>query len=172
MKCGAQTESGRPCKNVVVPGTTRCYMHGGHSPMAKIKAEQTLALLRVPAIESIFHSLEALNKTVEQFMEDTCATCGYPRGNVEEKEALIKAARGAIQGAAAVLDRTGLGPRAVLEVRQSDGDLDLSLLTDEEKGRMIALLAQLRALKQEIRTRLHGVAYGVGNPVPQPAKIM
>jgi hypothetical protein len=163
-------ENGKPCKNVVMPGATRCAMHGGKTPIAQWKAQQAMSLLRVPAIESVYTAMEALTGIIEQFQEDTCAACGYPKGDIEEKEALIKACVGAAKTVSIVLDRTGMGPRSTLEIKQSDGDLNLHALTQDERSRMVALLAQLRALKQEIRERLVGAATAV--PVAQPSVTM
>lgn len=152
--CTAQKKNGQPCKMHEVPGTGKCYLHGGASPAAKLKSEMALALLRFPAIEVLQNVLETLNKIIEQFMDDTCMACGYPKGDAEEKEALIKACRSAAQTCSAILDRTGLGPRATLEVKQSDGDLPLNSLTTDERERMMFLLAQMKELKGEIRQRL------------------
>lgn len=170
MKCGdannpggvGLTEAGDPCGMHVIKGTFRCFMHGGNTPAAKHKAETAMALLRFPAIEMLYKVIRALESTIDQFLEDSCVTCGYPKGDAEEKDTLIRACRTAAQACASVLDRTGLGVKSTLEVKQSDGDLDPRQLTEDEKTRMIALLAQVRALKEEIRTRMHGSTYGVG----------
>lgn len=146
--------NGTPCNNPVVGNTWRCYMHGGATPAAKMKAEMAMALLRVPAIELLYKVMETESKTIDQFLEDTCAVCGYPKGDVEEKEALIKSCLSATKAAQTVLDRTGMGPSATLTVKQSDGDFDLRVLTPDEKARMIALFAQFRALKEEVRRRI------------------
>jgi hypothetical protein len=163
-------ENGDPCSNRVMHGTTRCALHGGKSPTAQYKAQQMMALLRIPAIEVQYTALDALNLTIEQLLEDTCAACGYPKGDIEDKEALIKACVGATKSVQLILDRTGLGPRSTLEVRQSDGDLDLKAMTPDERSRMVALLAQLRALKGEIRQR---IMHGIANPMqaPQPEQV-
>lgn len=155
--CAATRKNGLPCKNACQPGFTVCYLHGANSPVIKAKAEQQLALLRMPAIEALYKVMESLNRTIDQFDEDTCATCGYPRGDAEEKEALIKACRSLAQTCGLVLDRVGLGPRATLEVKQSDGNLDLNAFTEQERYEMMGLLAQLRALKQSVKNRVHGM---------------
>lgn len=154
---------GRPCKMQVIPGSTRCFMHGGQSPAAKIKAETQLALIRMPAIETLYRAMELLDKMIEQALDDTCTACGYPKWHdVEERAEAIKACRVVGQNVAAILDRTGLGPSSKLQVTQdTDSDLDLRHLTDDERSRMLALFAQYRALKEEIKMRLHGTAFGV-----------
>lgn len=154
--CGAIRANGQTCTKFCKPGFTKCYLHGGAGPSAKAKAEHTMALLRVPALEVLHNVLETLNTTIDQFNEFTCAACGYPKGDVEEKEAIIKACIGAVRAAQTVLDRTGLGPTSKLEVRQTDGDMDVKSLTDGERERMMSILGELRSLKAEIRTRQLG----------------
>jgi hypothetical protein len=142
-------------------------MHGGAGPSAKTKAEAALALARMPAIEALYRSTEVLRITVEQFMEDTCATCGYPKGDADEKKMLIRACRNLASVCTSVLDRTGMGPHASLEIKQNDGDLDPRTFTDDERQNMVALLAQLKTQKQAIRARLHAVSFGVSAPSTQ-----
>jgi len=164
--------NGDPCKLDVVPGMTRCHLHGGSSPQAKIKAEQAMALLRMPAVETLYRVLDTFNKVIEQFQDDTCAACGFPKGDAEEKVALVKACRSAAMTCSAVLDRTGIGPRSTVEVKQSDGDLDLALLTNDEKQDLIQALAQVKAVKARIKARLHEVAFGVMQPPAQSTSVM
>lgn len=155
-RCTASRKNGLACKNACKPGFDVCYMHGGEAPLAKAAAEKALALLRHPAIEALYKVMESLEKTIDQFDDDTCATCGYPRGDAEEKEALIKACRSLAQTCSMVLDRTGLGPRSSLEVKTSDGTLDFKMLTEQERGEMMGLLAQLREFKQRVIARSNG----------------
>lgn len=147
-------------------GGDKCYLHGGNSPAAKTKAETMLALARIPAIEAIHKVLEVSERIIDQFMDDTCLTCGYPKGDVEEKEALIRALRTTAQTCASILDRTGMGPTAKLELVQSDGNLDTTAMTDLEKAEMVAIAAQYRELKERVRARLHQVAFGLPAPAP------
>lgn len=173
MKCGDPnnpagpliTARGNPCGLQVVPGTNRCYMHGGASPSSLLKAQVALAALRSPAIDVAFNSLIALDRLIEQFQANECPTCGFPNSDLDTKEQLIKACIGASKSAAAILDRTGLGPRATLEVKQSDGDLNLSLFTIEERAQLEALIHQFKHLKEAVRQRLMGVT------MPPPAVI-
>jgi len=163
VTCSALRNNGKDCKNTCKPGFTVCHMHGGGTPTAKAAAEKALALLRVPAVEALYKAMESLVQTIDQFDEDTCATCGYPRGDAEEKEALIRACRSLSQTCSMVLDRTGLGPRSTLEIKQSDGDFDIKALTDHEREQMMQLLGMLRALKQSVKDRING---------PVPIQIM
>lgn len=149
--------NGDPCGRPTVPGGTKCHLHGGSTPIAKYKAEQAMALLRMPAIEALHEVLELQLSITRQYAENTCPTCGYPKGETEELQAIAKVISVIIRQAQTILDRTGLPPRAVLEVKQSDGDFDLKALTDGERSRMMALLGELRAVKEEARQRMHGV---------------
>jgi len=148
--------NGDPCGNDIVPATFKCPMHGGSAPVALFKAQQAAALLRMPALEAMHEVLETMMTIIRQFGENTCPTCGYPKGDNEELHAVAKVAAVVVRETQAILDRTGIPPKAVLEVKQSDGDLDLKTLTDDERARMIATLSQLRALKEEIRVRVYG----------------
>lgn len=148
--------NGDVCGNSVVPGTHKCHMHGGSTPQAKLKAEQAMALLRMPGIEAMHEILETMMQVVRQFGENTCPTCGYPKGDTDEIHAVSKVAAVVVRQVQTILDRTGIPARATLEVKQSDGDLDLRALTEQERGAMIALFAQLRELKEAARARING----------------
>lgn len=132
-------------------------MHGGSTPVAKFKAEMAMAMLRMPAIEALHEVLELQLTITRQFQENTCPTCGYPKGDTDELQAIAKVISVIVRQAQTILDRTGIAPRAILEVKQSDGDFDLKALTDDERSRMMALLGELRAVKEEVRRRIHGV---------------
>jgi hypothetical protein len=58
-----------------------------------------------------------------------------------------------------------LGPKATLEVKQSDGDMNLQLFTLEERAELSALMAQFRDLKERVRVRLMASA-GQGRTNP------
>jgi hypothetical protein len=63
-----------------------------------------------------------------------------------------------MKAAVAVLDRTGLGPRAVLElVPQNDGGLDFAQLLPEERGELLAAVATVKAIKTKLRNRIIGM---------------
>jgi len=148
MKCGDPnnpaggyiTSSGKPCGRDARPGFTRCNLHGGNSPAAKIKAEQLMAQCRLPAIEALF-------QIIEQFQENMCPSCGYPKGDSDEKRMIVRTCQ-------TILDRAGMGPHSVLEIaRQLDGDINLDALLPEEKGELLALLAQIKEIKVRAKTR-------------------
>jgi len=158
MQCSHIKENGTQCQRRTKTGFTVCNLHGGNAPSAKHAAERALAFARMPAVE-------ALLAIVEQFNETTCATCGYPSGDTDAQRAVIQASR-------AILDRTGMGPHSILEVKQSDGELNLAHMTDEERAEAMHLVARLKALKARIRARLNpGEALGVV-PVPMPEQNM
>lgn len=107
--------------------------------MARIAAERALAIVRVPAIE-------ALHSIIADWAAEACQVCGRP--NYENAHPVIRAAQ-------IILDRTGFGPRATVEViRPEATDLDLESMTDDERGRLASLLGQMRELKAQIRDRL------------------
>ena len=149
MKCGAPDNpsgpyiksNGEPCRNSCTKGGgTRCNLHGGHSPAAKIKADQMMAACRLPAIENLF-------SIIDQFSRNPCAICGFPKGDTDEKRMIIRACQ-------TVLDRSGMGPHATLDlVPQTDGDLPLALLTESERGVLLGALAQIKDVKDSIRLR-------------------
>lgn len=169
MKCGDPnnplgpqlTLTGQPCGNQCIPPTNRCYQHGGASPGSLIKAKVALAALRLPAIEVAFNAMMALHILIEQWQSSTCSACGLPMGTLEEKEQLIKAAVGAAKTCMAILDRTELGPKATLEVKQSDGDLNLEQFTLDEQAELHALMAQFTDLKERVRRRIMGVVIDI-----------
>jgi hypothetical protein len=142
---GVRISSGEPCKMRVVKGTTRCFLHGGVAPQSKIKAEMALALVRVPAVQ-VLHAI------IEQYMDTQCATCGYPTGDNDAQRTVIQAAK-------ATLDRTGMGPSSKVELTtQSDGALNLELLTPDERAEMLALGMRIQEIKDRVRARQYGLA--------------
>lgn len=166
MKCGDPnnpagpyiTASGKPCGRDVRPGFTRCNLHGGNSPAAKIKAEQLMAQCRLPAIESLF-------SIIEQFQNNTCAACGYPVGDTDEKRMIVRTCQ-------TILDRAGMGPHATLEIaRQLDGDINLEALLPEEKGELLALLAQVREIKQRAKARQTTAASNPSTALPESTTV-
>jgi len=130
-------------------------MHGGATPVAKIKAENSLALGRMPAIETLL-------EMIEQYHEATCATCGFPNHELKEKKFVASVAR-------LILDRTGLHPRVGIETSTGDMEVDPKLYTAEEKQELVALLAQVRAIKECAKRRLVGVAFGTQPAGEQPS---
>lgn len=122
---------------------TRCNLHGGANPSAKIKAEQMLAQARIPACEALF-------EIIESWSRDTCQTCHHPSGDTDRVRSIIRACQ-------VILDRTGMGPHSVIELtKQTDGDIDLRLLTPEENEKLVRHLHGIKAIKETIRTRQAG----------------
>lgn len=148
MKCGdpnnpdgpGMTRYGKNCQRDCEPAHTRCYLHGGRTPGAIIKAQQTMAVLRFPVIET-------LAGIVEQFNMGTCLSCGFPTGDTDEKRMVIRACE-------AILDRCGMGRSQTITVTpQSDGDLDLALLSPGERTTLLAAILQVKAIKSAVRER-------------------
>jgi hypothetical protein len=139
--CGAATHNGTPCKRPVKMGFTRCHKHGGASPEAKIKAEQAMALARMPAIEALYD-------VIDRFLSARCDTCGLPNADAATTRATIRACE-------VVLDRTGMPARAQVEVvSQSDGGFTLSQLTAEERVELNGILTDLKNFKARVKARL------------------
>ncbi len=168
MKCGdpnnpsgpGHKANGEICGNTVVPGTHRCYMHGSRAPEALVKAKTQLALLRMPAIEALHTSIEQLMLIIEQFQADTCNVCGFPKGDADEKKLLVKSCTNVARVASLVLDRTDVGPKATLDVKQSDFDLDLRSLNAVQQQQLDTILAQYEALKADVQMTLHQSTFG------------
>ena len=143
MKCSAHNRFGNPCQRNVSPGFTVCSIHGAAAPEAIIKAQNAMAVARMPAVE-------ALHLIIEQWMESTCAACGYPSGDSENQRVVIAAAK-------TVLDRAGMGPHSTVDVRSSsDADLELARWTTDEKAELAVLAAQLKDLKARVNARIFG----------------
>jgi len=163
-KCGCLSNPHKPglrangnrCPLKSVDGFFRCHMHRGTSAPAVYKAREALALLRMPAIEQAFKTLDFLESVIHQYTGNTCLSCGRPRGDSDETEAAVKAAGVTVKLVQMVLDRTELGPKAYLELKQSDGVLELDALTDLELEQLHAAAAQYQAIKEKIMLRLTG----------------
>jgi hypothetical protein len=94
-------------------------------------------------------AIEYLLSTVEQGNLNQCSECGYPRGDVDYRRTVIGSAK-------LVLDRTGMGPRATLDVnakKVDDSDALVELMTDAERAEAAGLLARLEAIKAAVRLR-------------------
>lgn len=139
-KCGAPSRlTGFPCSRNVAPGFSTCFLHGAAVPSHKIAAERALVAARLPAIA-------ALASIIHDWGAESCATCGRP--NYENAHPVIRAAQ-------IILDRTGMGPRATIEVVRPEGsELDVDAMTDFERERLADLLGQLSALKASVKARL------------------
>ena len=168
-KCGcranpsgpAHCHSGKRCARLCGKALTRCTFHGGSTDTAISKAKHTMALLRMPAIEGLYRVIEHMMVLLEQHAAKTCPTCGYPSMDVDEMEAVTKTALVITKSAQTVLDRCDMGPKATLEIKQGDGDLDINAMTDYERDELFTALATVRAVKESIRRRLSGITDAV-----------
>lgn len=143
-RCGVRTRSqGLPCKVRPNFGHGRCRKHGAMAPESLAKSERALAVARMPAIEAVLDLLD-------QYNSQTCGTCGYPLHDVESKRTMLTAAK-------LVLDRTGLGPKATLQVngpQADDTDALIEVMTVEQREEVAAIVARLDAIKAEVRARI------------------
>jgi len=143
-KCGSlQTRSGLPCRRDTRAGFTVCNKHGSRAPQTIAKAERLLAVARIPAIENVLDFLD-------QYQERTCPTCGYPQHDTEEKRTMLAASK-------LVLDRTGLGPKATLQVnanKADDTDQLIEHMTEAERVEVAGLVQRLDEIKAAVRLRV------------------
>jgi len=123
-----------------------------------------LAIARIPAIEGLFRAYHTLNDLLDTFESPTCAACGIPNAFGVEAKTIMRACQALVRTCGIILDRTGIGPHSTLEVKQSDGVLDLRLLTDEERATITGQLASLRETKERIKARLNSLAFGMPAP--------
>lgn len=141
--CGSlQTWNQLPCRRKPRAGYTVCPTHGARAPQTIAKAERALAVARMPAIK-------VLLDIVDQWEEETCSTCGYPRHDADHRRVYLSAAK-------MILDRTGMGPRATLDVnakKVDDSDALVPHMTVSEKVELRGLLDQVNAIKARVRER-------------------
>lgn len=153
-RCGSlQTSSGMPCRRWCKIGYTVCRKHGERAPATRAKAERALVAARMPAIA-------VLNDQLEQWGERPCSACGYPSHDVENRRVYNQVAK-------MVLDRTGFGPSATLNLTagvNDDTDKLLEAMTAAERGEVAMLVGRIEAIKNAVRGR-------AGRPVLAPAVI-
>lgn len=58
--CGAKTRGGKPCRRPCLLGGVRCRLHGGASPQALRKAEETLAEWRARRVAQLDKGFDVL----------------------------------------------------------------------------------------------------------------
>src|ERR1035437_1251798 len=125
--CGAATTSGPPCRRAVAPGFTRCNLHGGHTPLARQAAQETLAAAALP-------SARVPLEIVSRWLDERCPVCGFPTG---DPMPVLRAAQ-------MVLDRTGFGPHATMQVTTTPSPYD-HLTLAEMADKAEAFARRLRA---------------------------
>lgn len=167
MQCEHIRYNGKQCKKASISGARVCEQHGGQLPATKIQAEHTLALLRLPAIEYLFTIMDTSELLIDKMMEGL-ANRGYH--DTEMIRRVVEVCHTLTNTVTKVLDRTGLGPTAKLEVSASSDRMELSLWTVEEKGELAAIVAQHRDLKERVKSRLHQAAFKLPAP-PEPQVI-
>jgi len=141
--CGSlQTANGLPCRRSPKAGYPVCRKHGERAPQTVAKAERLLAIARMPAIEGILDE-------IDQSMEESCDTCGYPNGTLKYKK-YIASLRWQL------LNRTGFGPRSSIDLTAKAVDehyLDVSQLSEQEFEELSMLLEALDVFKGKIASR-------------------
>src|SRR5690606_6561634 len=131
--CGARTREGDSCRRAPVRGTNRCSLHGGNAPQVKRRVMETMAAAALPAAEFLLD-------LIERWRANVCETCGLPKG---DPNPVIKAAT-------AVLDRTGFGSSAKLNVHHSleepfDGDAVAAWMPDHQLEQIDAWMREAQA---------------------------
>lgn len=153
IQCQHVKDDGEQCERWATRGHTVCKFHGSNNPPAIAAARRAMAFARMPAIEALY-------SIVEQFLGKTCAACGYPSGDFDAQRTTIRAAQ-------IILDRTEMGPRSILEVRQTDGqDFDVRHLLPAERAELHGLMAQFRDFKARVKARQLAAPSPTGGPVP------
>lgn len=146
--CGSlQTANGLPCRRPPKVGYPVCRKHGERAPATMAKAERLLAVARIPAIEGLLDELD-------QYDQETCDACGYPRHSLKERKYITMIRF-------KLLDRLGMGPKATIDLvakRLEDQPLDVSMLTDAEFEELGNLLAAMERFKLTVQTRLASTA--------------
>lgn len=99
--CGAPIRDGSPCGKAPLVGALRCKLHGGGTEGRK---ERLLAMVD-PAFAALMVVLELLKG------RPTCPQCG--RSDADRDPKLV---REVIRAAEAVLNRTGFGPHATVDI--------------------------------------------------------
>lgn len=118
----------------------------------------------MPAIEALIMAIQTAMMLIERYTSNMCLHCGLPKIDVEESEVLVKNCLTIAKMAESVLDRTDLGPKATLEVKQDDGVIDIGLCTDDEKRELMEHLVAVQAIKEGIRRRLAGLPITPSQP--------
>jgi hypothetical protein len=102
-QCGATNRQGERCKKPVVYGAKVCRIHGGNAPHVMAAAARRLVASSAP------RAAEVLNELLEPTPKDAspCPLCGR---DMPRDEALRH------RVAVAILDRSGVGPTAKIEI--------------------------------------------------------
>ena len=135
-RCGAATSSGTPCKRRPEIGGTRCFVHGGSSPIAREAAERRLRFGVGLAVDRLTDALS------EHEHDVTCGTCGCNPSSRDPNT---------IRAAIAVLDRAGFGPGLTLHTTEEEVRVDEVRITvvDVDPEQLAEYKASDRALRAE-----------------------
>ena len=124
--CGARTRgSGEPCRRPVGPWRKRCRLHGGAGPWADQEAQETMLAARDWAVKRVHDYLSE---------KPPCDKCGRS----DDPDVILRAVK-------IVLDRTGLGPTATLNVTHTATAAPwLRWLTTDELRDVMTLVARAK----------------------------
>ena len=138
--CGAKTAAGGNCKRSPIPGGSRCVLHGGATPLARMEAERRLLLGVSFALDRL------LDAVSEHHHALPCPACGC---NPSRNDPNV------LRAAVALLDRSGFGPGLRLQHSNEEDDQGLreirvriiepspeQLAADEDSDREVAAARQ------------------------------
>lgn len=101
-RCTATNREGERCGRAPIPGGTVCVNHGGKAPQTAAAAAMNLMMGRDFAIDRLIRAV---------LPRPECPHCG--RSDADRDPVVVRACQ-------IILDRTGFGPRATLEVEQPE----------------------------------------------------
>lgn len=135
-QCTGTNRQDGPCRRAPIRGGTVCSQHGGKAPQTIQRAAEALTLGREPAIGVFLDILER-----GQELGNQCVHCGR-----RDDIALV------LRAAQIVLDRTGLGPTANLNVNSKRDKPDPAAawpteMSTEQVDTVAAVLAVARVVR-------------------------
>ena len=148
--CGAKTAAGGNCKRSPIPGGSRCVLHGGATPLARMEAERRLLLGVSFALDRL------LDAVSEHHHALPCPACGCNPSRNDPNT---------IRAATALLDRSGFGPGVKLQHTTEEDELreirvhivkpDPEQLAEYEASDRAALAARTAKYNQELEEQEH-----------------
>jgi hypothetical protein len=126
-------QTGERCQRQPVPGAEVCVVHGGAAPQVQAVAKRRLLALVEPV-------LDVFEEVVNAWRRTTCATCGFPTGDVAP----------VIRVGQLVLDRSGFHPTLTVEHAPPVVDKFEGLSDDELVAALDEKIATLTTLRNSI----------------------
>ncbi|HVL69281.1 MAG TPA: hypothetical protein VM364_18635 [Vicinamibacterales bacterium] len=131
--CGAPTADGSPCRKPRSPFHTRCPVHGAKHPLSKQKATEQMLIARDWVLGKLIPLVERIEAMRPTDFDDEI-----------KKYELLQTIY------FKTLDRTGLGPSALVKLEATSGRPELEALTTEQLAQEAERLArQLREPRPE-----------------------